>query len=72
MPSNGHIPDVTVTWSAPDVGDHCVVAINLYRVESEFEDGSTNMPIEGAEWVLVGTFDPTSGVFTDVVPSSER
>ena len=71
VPSNGHIPNVTVSWPVPDVGDHCVVAINLYRVESEFEDGSTNMPIEGAEWVLVGTFDPTSGTFTDVVPSSE-
>ena len=69
--ANGHRPNVVVTWEEPPAG-YCIVAINLYRTESEFEDGTTNMPIEGAEFLYVGTV-PVGGAtfFIDSLPTEE-
>lgn len=67
---NGHIPNATVSWDLPPE-DFCITSVRVYRVESEFEDGTTNMPIEGSEYVLVGEFDPMTGQILDDVPTHE-
>lgn len=67
----GYIPNATVVWDHPPDG-YCIVAVNVYRVSSEFEDGSVQMPIEGAEFLHVASF-PVGGAtqFVDTVPTSE-
>ena len=70
VPSNGHIPNTTVRWAMPPDG-YCITSVRLYRVEAEFEDGTTNMPIEGAEYVLVAEFDTDTMMFADDVPTAE-
>lgn len=69
--SGDHIPNATVSWDAPPE-DYCIVAVNIYRVESEFEDGTTQMPIEGAEFLHVATV-PVGGAtsIVDDLPTED-
>ena len=70
VPSNGHIPDSMITLPEPPDG-YCIYKKRVYRTESEFEDGTTNMPIEGAEYVLVAEVDDTTMAMVDDLPTSE-
>ena len=67
----GYIPNAAVTWTNPPEG-YCIVAVNLYRVSSEFEDGTNQMPIEGAEFLHVASF-PAGGAtsYVDAMPTAE-
>lgn len=61
---NPSSPNNTVTLPEVPTG-WCIVAINIYRVESQFEDGSGEAPIIGSEYLLVGTVGINTVNFTD-------
>lgn len=69
---DGHIPNTTVSFDAPPTDDgHCYIAVRVYRIESDFEDGTTNMPIIGGEWALVAEFPAEATTFIDDTPTDE-
>lgn len=71
VPSNGIVPNATVSWAAAPAG-YCVTATRLYRVETTYEDGTRGAAPMGAEFVLVSEFaGGGGGTFTDTVTSSE-
>ncbi len=69
--SGGDVPGVGVSWGAAPPG-HCVVATRLYRVVSSFEDGTTEVPFVGSEFVFVREFQGGGGgLFADNVPTAD-
>lgn len=67
--SSGEIPDASVTWAAAPAGFD-IVATRLYRVETQFEDGTDAIPPQGAEFVFVAEFNGGgAGSFRDRVPT---
>ena len=66
--TSGDFPAVVVSFPTPP-DDYCLTSMNVYRVESKFEDGMSEMPIVGSEFVLVGTVAATDIVFFDLTSS---
>jgi len=55
---------VTVSIADPPES-FCVTSIRIYRTESQFEDGNSEMPIVGAEWVQCGEVEYGVTSFAD-------
>ena len=69
--SAGERPNATVTWAGAPAGFD-IVATRLYRVETQFEDGTDAIPPQGAEFVFVREFGGGGGgTFFDNVPTHQ-
>ena len=67
----GETPNIQVVWTDTAPEDRCITAQRIYRVESDYEDGTTSMPVDGAEWMLVAELEPDVLEFFDDVPTAE-
>ena len=68
--TNGYIPNATLTLPTPP-DDYCIDSVRIYRVESDFQDGTNNMPIDGSDFVLVAEVSADTTTFIDDLESSE-
>ena len=69
--SAGERPNATVSWAAAPTG-YDIVATRLYRVETQFEDGTDAIPPQGAEFVFVQEFNGGgAGTFRDTIPTHQ-
>lgn len=67
--TDGYIPEADISWGTPPDG-WCIDRVRLYRSESVFEDGTTETPYEGSEWVLVAELPASTTSFNDNIETS--
>lgn len=58
-------PGASLSLPTPPDG-FCIVGVRIYRITSKFEDGMSEMPIVGSEFVLVGEVSIDTGEFADI------
>jgi hypothetical protein len=66
--ASGQTPNATLTFGETPTG-YCISTIRIYRVESKFEDGESEMPIVGSEFVLVEEVHEGTRTYVDEVNS---
>ena len=68
--TNGNTPSNLIT-QPPIPADFCITRWKIYRVESDFQDATNSMPIDGSEFVLVADLPVGTTTFNDTLTTSE-